>query len=462
MAKRLKFVAVVVALTLAVSISLGYLSVCVAATNPLNPFVEIVKKASPAVVNIDTLSYVKQTLPPFWDDPFFKQFFGNIPYNRVIPMRGKGSGFIISSNGYILTNNHVVRNAKEIIVTLSNGKRYKAKVVGTDPTADIAVIKIKAKNLPTLPLGDSDKLQVGEWVIAIGNPYGLSHTVTVGVVSALGRTIREEGGYFGNFIQTDAAINPGNSGGPLLNIKGEVVGINTAIIPYAQGIGFAIPINTAKKIMKDLIKYGKVERGWLGVWIQQLSPSLIKAFKLPKDTKGVLIADVMPNSPAEKAGIKRGDIITKVNDKVVESPGQLQIAIRSHKAGEVVRITLIRNRRNITLNVKLGSIPQKIGMINRRITRVKLGFTVANLTPQKAKRLGLTKPEGVIVTGVKPNSQAQGAGLRVNDVILEANGKKIRNLTDWNRFISNLKKGDNVVLVVYRFNHTFFMIIKAE
>ncbi|MCD6420679.1 MAG: DegQ family serine endoprotease [Synergistetes bacterium] len=461
MFKKFKATTMIVVLVVLTSIA-AYMPVSIAATNPLNPFVEIVKKASPAVVNIDTLSYVKQTLPPFWDDPFFRQFFGNIPHNRVVPMRGKGSGFIISPNGYILTNNHVVRNAKEIIVTLSNGKRHKARVIGTDPTADIAVIKIKAKNLPTLPLGDSDKLQVGEWVITIGNPYGLSHTVTVGVVSALGRTIREEGGYFGNFIQTDAAINPGNSGGPLLNIKGEVIGINTAIIPYAQGIGFAIPINTAKKIMNDLIKYGKVERGWLGVWIQQLSPSLIKAFKLPKNTKGVLIADVMPGSPAEKAGIKRGDIITKVNDKTVESPGQLQVAIRSHKAGETVKITLLRHRKSLSITVKLGSIPQKVGMIQRKIRRARLGFTVTNVTPQRAKKLGLPKPEGVIVTSVKPNSQAQAAGLRVNDVILQANGEKIGNLTDWGRFVSKLKKGDSVILVVYRFSHTFFMIIKVE
>jgi len=248
-----------------------------------NPIAEIVEKASPAVVNIDTETMVRQSLGPFGDDPFFREFFGEQfeRFTRIIPMKGKGSGFIVSEDGYILTNNHVVADADKIEVTLADGTSYPAEIVGTDPTFDLAVIKIGAKGLPVLELGDSENVRVGEWVVAIGNPYGFESTVTVGVISAKDRSVRARNLNFDGFLQTDAAINPGNSGGPLLNLDGEVIGINTAIIPYAQGIGFAVPVNMAKQVLDDLVKYGTVKRGWLGVYIQPLTPEFAEAWPPP-------------------------------------------------------------------------------------------------------------------------------------------------------------------------------------
>ncbi|MCD6363493.1 MAG: DegQ family serine endoprotease [Synergistetes bacterium] len=423
--------------------------------------VKIVKKAGPAVVNIDTVTMVKQPLLPFFDDPFLRKFFGEEyeRFTRIIPMRGKGSGFIISSDGYILTNYHVIKNADKIIVTLSNDKRFNAKVVGADPTVDVAVIKINAKNLPTLPLGDSDKVEVGEWIVAIGNPFGLSHTVTVGVISAKGRTIRAGKESFENFLQTDAAINPGNSGGPLLNLKGEVVGINTAIVPYAQGIGFAIPINTAKQILNDLIRYGRVKRGWLGVYIQAMNPSLAGAFGLKKP-KGVIVADIVHGSPADKAGLRRGDVILAVNGKPVNSPAELQIAIRSHKAGEKVKLKVWRRKETITIFVKLGELPQE--EISSIKPRIDIGIRVSNITPDLAHKYRLTEASGVVITYVEPNSPADMAGLQVGDVIKQLNGHEIRNMRDWNRALSGVKRGQTLVFLISRGGRTFFVSISVE
>lgn len=270
-----------------------------------NPIAQIVEKTSPAVVNIDTKAMVRQPLSPFANDPFLREFLGDQleQFTRLVPMKGKGSGFIVSKDGYILTNNHVVAGADEITVSMSDGKAYPAKVIGTDPSYDLAVIKIDGKNLPTLKLGDSDKVRVGEWAIAIGNPFGFESSVTVGVISAKNRSIRARDFSFDGFLQTDAAINPGNSGGPLLNLKGEVIGINTAIIPYAQGIGFAIPINMAKQVLQDLVKYGSVKRGWLGVYIQPLTREFADVYGI-KSEEGAIIADIVPGSPADKAGLK--------------------------------------------------------------------------------------------------------------------------------------------------------------
>ncbi len=423
--------------------------------------VKIVKKAGPAVVNIDTVTMIKQPLLPFFDDPFLRKFFGEEyeRFTRIIPMRGKGSGFIISSDGYILTNYHVIKNADKIIVTLSDNRRFNARVVGADPTVDVAVIKIDAKNLPTLPLGDSDKVEVGEWVVAIGNPFGLSHTVTVGVISAKGRTIRAGKESFENFLQTDAAINPGNSGGPLLNLKGEVIGINTAIIPYAQGIGFAIPINTAKQILNDLIKYGRVKRGWLGVYIQAMTPSLAGAFGLKKP-KGVIVADIVPGSPADKAGLKRGDVILEVNGEAVNSPAELQIAIRSHKAGEKVKLKVWRKNKTITISVRLGELPQE--EISSIKPRIDIGMKVSDITPDLAHKYRITDATGVVITYVEPNSPADMAGLREGDVIKQLNGHEIRNMRDWNKALSGVKRGQTLVFLISRGGRTFFVSISVE
>jgi len=321
---------------------------------------DIAETVGPAVVNIDTVRMVTTQFPSF-EDPIFKRFFGREfeEFRRTIPQKGTGSGFIINQEGYVLTNEHVVRKADKIKVTLSDGREFDGEVIGSDVTSDMAIVKIKADHLPTVTLGNSDELRVGEIVIAIGNPYGLQQTVTMGVVSAKGRSIPTgiEGHIYRNFIQTDTAINPGNSGGPLLNIKGEVVGINTAIIPYAQGIGFAIPINIAKKNIDDLINLGKVRRSWLGVYIQEVTPEIAKQFGLPEDAKGVLVGDVVKDSPAEEAGIKRGDIIIKVNDEEVNSPGELQDKIRDIDIGEKANIEIMRDGKAIRFIVKIGEMP---------------------------------------------------------------------------------------------------------
>jgi len=331
----------ILATALVLFLSISWVGAVSAETEPYlaleafsNSIADIAEKVGPAVVNIDTVRMVTTQFPSF-KDPIFERFFGREfeEFRRTIPQKGTGSGFIINQEGYILTNEHVVRKADKIKVTLSDGREFDGEVIGSDVTSDMAIVKIKADHLPTVTLGNSDELRVGEIVIAIGNPYGLQQTVTMGVVSAKGRSIPTgiEGHVYRNFIQTDTAINPGNSGGPLLNIKGEVVGINTAIIPYAQGIGFAIPINMAKRNIDDLINLGKVRRSWLGVYIQEVTPEIAKQFGLPEDAKGVLVGDVVEDSPAEKAGIKRGDIIVRVNDEEVNSPGELQDKIRDIK-----------------------------------------------------------------------------------------------------------------------------------
>jgi len=319
--------------------------------------VNVVKKTMPAVVNISTVTLVEDF------------FFG------VYPQSGIGSGFIIDPKGYILTNYHVVERARKIDVTLSEGKKYTGKIVGYDKRSDLAVIKIDAENLPYLPLGDSDKLEPGQFAIAIGNPYGLNRTVTLGIVSALNRTIIEPNGVrLENLIQTDAAINPGNSGGPLINIKGEVIGINTAIKSDAQGIGFAIPINKAKEIANKLIKEGKITYPWIGIRGYAITSDMLDYIKFPVN-KGVVIAEVVPGSPADKAGLKGGnrviyvdgtqiivggDIITKIDGKSVESMEDLRSEIQKRKVGDTVEITYIRNGQEYTVKIKLEAMPEDI------------------------------------------------------------------------------------------------------
>lgn len=313
-------------------------------------------KVGNAVVKVDIVKEVKVENPfnDFNNDPFFKHFFGNdFPFNiKPEPEKGTGSGFIVNKKGYILTNAHVVEEAKKIEVTLADNRKFQGNVIGKDKITDLAVIKIKSEDLPTAILGDSSKLRAGEPAIAIGNPYGYQHTVTAGIISALGRSL-DSPTESGNFIQTDASINPGNSGGPLINIKGEVVGVNTAIIPYAQGIGFAIPINTAKEIMQQLIANGKVERAYLGVVVQEITDELKKYFKLP-DKKGVLIADVQRNSPAEKAGLQRGDIIKEIDKKEINKPKELQDEVRKHKKGDTIVLLIYRNGHTLFVTTKLA------------------------------------------------------------------------------------------------------------
>ncbi|HBY57868.1 MAG TPA: hypothetical protein DEG96_08450 [Candidatus Atribacteria bacterium] len=432
-----------------------------------NSIADIAEKVGPAVVNIDTVRMVKTDFP-FFDDPIFRHFFGDKfkEYTKTIPQKGTGSGFIINQEGYILTNEHVVHKADKIKVSLPDGREFDGKVVGSDVTTDMAIVKIQADHLPTVTLGDSDELRVGEIVIAIGNPYGLQQTVTMGVVSAKDRSIPTEidGHIYRNFIQTDTAINPGNSGGPLLNTKGEVVGINTAIIPYAQGIGFAIPINMAKRNIEDLINLGRVRTPWIGVYIQEVTPEIAEQFGL-SEAKGVLVGDVVKDSPAEKSGIKRGDIIVKVNDEEVNSTQKLQDKIRSINIGEKAKIEVVRDGKAINFIVKIGEMPttQEEGEFPKeKVFSIQTGLRVEKVTPEIAKEVGLPWVKGLVITEVIPGSSAEDMGLSRGDIILEANRTELSSLEEWEEVISKLEPGSTLLLLVFRNHHTYYVPIKVE
>ena len=433
-----------------------------------NSIADIAEKVGPAVVNIDTVRMVTTQFPSF-QDPIFERFFGREfeEFRRTIPQKGTGSGFIINQEGYVLTNEHVVRKADKIKVTLSDGREFDGEVIGSDVTSDMAIVKIKADHLPSVTLGNSDELRVGEIVIAIGNPYGLQQTVTMGVVSAKGRSIPAgtEGQVYRNFIQTDTAINPGNSGGPLLNIKGEVVGINTAIIPYAQGIGFAIPINIAKKNIDDLINLGKVRRSWLGVYIQDVTPEIAKQFNLI-EAKGVLVGDVIKNSPAEEVGIKTGDIIMKVNDEEVNSPEELQDKIRDVEIGKNADIEVVREGKTINFIVKIVEMPtvevEGSESPKEKVFSVQTGIQVEPVTSEIAKEIGLPWVKGLVITEVVPGSSADDMGLQQGDIVLEASRTEVSSIGEWEKVINKLEPGDTLLLLVFRNQHTYYVPIKVE
>ncbi|MHB1011405.1 MAG: DegQ family serine endoprotease [Desulfobacteria bacterium] len=383
---------------------------------------QLFKEVSPAVVNISTTQVVKINHPqmnnpfgrqdPF--DEFFNNFFGRMPKEQK--RRSLGSGFIVSSDGYILTNNHVVDKSDEVTVTLLDKEQFKAKIVGTDPKIDIALIKIDAKKkLPYVALGDSDKLDVGEWVVAIGNPFGLGHTVTAGIVSAKGRIIGS--GPYDDFIQTDASINPGNSGGPLFNLKGEVVGINTAIIRGGQGIGFATPIQLAKSVLDQLREKGKVTRGWLGVYIQPLTPETAESLGI-SGRHGALVSDVTSGGPAAKAGIRSGDVIVGFNGKEIRDEHELPQAVALMTPGKTVNVRLLREGKETTVAVtiaEMGGEPGKTAEAHQ--LSKNLGLTVQDITPEIAQRLEITNTKGVVVTAVEDGSSAEDAGFNEGDVI---------------------------------------------
>lgn len=431
-----------------------------AAFDQKNPYVAIVKRSSPAVVNIDVETMVTEQpmVNPFQGNPFFEEFFGEDFFGpqqrqsqpRKVPRRGKGSGFIVSKEGYILTNNHVVEDADKIKVTMLDGRTFDAKKVGQDPTFDLAVIQIKASDLPVLPLGDSSATEVGEQVVAIGNPHGFENTVTAGIISAKNRTLQAPGINFQGFLQTDAAINPGNSGGPLIDLNGNVIGINTAIVPYAQGIGFAVPVNMAKQIMDDLIKHGEVRRGWLGVTVQPLTASLVEAYKIPVK-EGSIIADVQKGSPADKFGLRRGDVIVAVGDSKIKNSEDVVFAVRNKLAGEKVPFDLYRDGKKMTIEVTLGDIDgvkgakrqspgARGGQQSAPKESTQMGITVVLNSPEFSKQYDLSETEGVVVTKVAQGSQGQRLGLRPGDVILEINRQKINSIADWERMM-NAKRG---------------------
>ncbi|MDR1731370.1 MAG: Do family serine endopeptidase [Synergistaceae bacterium] len=434
-----------------------------------NPVVEIVKNDSPAVVNIDVETVSKSSsLPsPFRDAPFFKEFFGDDfkRFSRSVPMKGRGSGFIVSKEGQIVTNNHVVEGADKITVTLADGKVYVATVLGRDPTFDLAVISIHPDvDLPVLTLGDSDAVEVGEWVVAIGNPFGLEHTVTVGVISAKNRSLHTREVNFDGFLQTDAAINPGNSGGPLLNMDGEVIGINTAIVPYAQGLGFAIPVNMAKQIMDDLVTYGKVKRGWLGIAVQNLTEEFAEAYGVEAE-KGVIVGDVFENSAASRAGLLRGDVIVEAQGKPVTDVQGFVSLVRSQTPGSELKLKVLRGGKTTLITAKLDEIPESEGGVasssgKRSSSDVfkKAGLTLSKLTSDLRRRYGTEREKGLVVTEVEEGSPAQSAGLREGDLILEVNGKKIE--SDYPEGTPG--EGKSVVLLVEREGRTFFVSLKMK
>jgi len=416
----------------------------------------IAETVTPAIVAVQSTQVIKMQQSPFMMDPFFRQFFGNMMPQFNVPREQRehalGSGVIVSGDGYIVTNNHVVAKATEIEVLLSDHRSLKGKVVGADPQTDIAVVKISASNLPVAPFGDSVQTKVGDTVMAFGNPFGQYFTVTRGIVSALGRNLADSGDRPENFIQTDAAINPGNSGGALVNVHGQVIGINTAIIPGSNGpggegsfigIGFAIPSNTAKHVMEDLIKTGKVSRGYLGVSIGNLTDALAKQFKVP-DTSGALVDDVNRGGPADKAGLKNGDVIRKLNGQSIESRDQLTAMVTDINPGTVVKLDILRDGQPMTVNVTLGDRPANLSYVagtSKAPTEGALrGITVQNLTPELRDQLGLS-PEvhGVVITEIDPSSPAAQAGFQQGDVIESVNRHPVNSVQDFNRWAAESK-----------------------
>jgi len=438
------------------------------ASCPPVSFADLAKKAKNSVVNISTVKVIKgrgQTPIPFGPNDPFRDFFERF-FKDQIPkdfrQQSLGTGVIIDKEGYILTNNHVVEMADEIKVKLADDQEFLAKIIGRDPKTDLALIKIDSdKPLSPLVLGDSDRLEVGDWVVAIGNPYGLGNTVTAGIVSAKYRQIGQSS--YDNYIQTDASINPGNSGGPLLNLNGEVIGINTAIFSQSGGnigIGFAIPINMAKDLLPQL-KTGKVVRGWLGVMIQKITPELKQKLNL-KDEKGALVADVSPGGPAEKAGIQRGDVIITFNGKEIKEMNELPYVVASTPVGKSVNVEVLRKGQKKTFEVKIAELKEEKEAPVVTEAKPRLGMTVEDLTPELAKSFGLSDTKGVVVTQVEDGSSAADAGLRPGDVILEIDQSPVKDVKDFGRKIESYKAGDTVLILAKRRGATVFLTLKVR
>ncbi|MBJ6726283.1 DegQ family serine endoprotease [Geomesophilobacter sediminis] len=431
-------------------------------------FADLAERVRPSVVNISSTTTVKVPGNPFRHyfgdrdggnfDEFFKHFFGDTP-DREMKQQSLGSGVIVSRDGYILTNNHVVEGTGEIKVKLSDGRELKARVIGRDPKTDLALIKVTSgfENLPVLTLGDSEKMRVGDWVLAVGNPFGLELTVTQGIISATGRVIGS--GPYDNFLQTDAPINPGNSGGPLVNLRGEVVGINTAIVSGGQGIGFAIPSDLAKSVMTQLREKGKVTRGWIGVSIQSVTPEIAKAFGM-KDTRGALVGDVIPEGPAARAGIKRGDIILAFDGRPVKSSNDLPRVVAETAVGKQVEVTILRDKKEIRTPVKVAELTDARAATGEAPAE-GYGMKLSNLDDQLRERFGLTENAGVVVTDVASGSVADDAGIEAGDVIKEVNRVPVRNLAQYQEQIRKGTSGEPVLLLVQRGKETFYVSLQA-
>ncbi|MBI4247799.1 MAG: Do family serine endopeptidase [Candidatus Rokubacteria bacterium] len=417
-------------------------------------FAKVAEVIKPAVINVTTLSKGggpagRTPFEEFFGDEFFRRFFGDTP--ERIPQRSLGSGVIVDPTGIALTNAHVVERATDIEVVTLDGRKHKAKMIGVDKKTDLAVLKLDdgKGTFPYARLGDSDKMQVGDWVIAVGSPFGLQATVTAGIISAKARQIGQ--GPFDDFLQTDAAINPGNSGGPLVNMQGEVIGINTAIVAGGSGIGFSIPSNMARKIYTELQARGKVSRGWLGVSIQPLTPELAKSFGA-KEPKGVLISDVVPDSPAHKAGFQPGDILLEFDGKKMEGPADLQRAVGFTTPGAGTKVKVWRDQGEKTLEVRIGEAPdeREARGPSGHGMRSLLGLDVRPITPEVARQLNLRSTDGVIVVQVEDGGPAAEAGIQRGDLIREINRQKIRSMADFERLAKGAKEGDRLTLLLQR------------
>jgi len=426
-----------------------------------SPWIAVSKEDLPAVVNISTTQVVKNPMmsgneqTPFPE--FFRHFFGNMP--RTFRTHSLGSGFIIRSDGYVATNNHVVDDATEIQVKLSDGRKFPAKIVGRDPKTDLALLRVNATGLPVVPLGNSDTLQVGQPVMAIGNPFGLEGTVTTGIVSAKGRVIGD--GPYDDFIQTDTSINPGNSGGPLVDQSGEVVGINTAIFSQSGGsvgIGFAIPINAAKAILPQLEATGHVTRGWLGVSVQPVTEELAKALHLPQ-AQGSLVAQVLPDSPASKAGLQVGDVITSFDGHPIAKASDLPRVVAATPVGQTVTLQVLRSDKPLSISAQIAEMPGAEQMAAAAAPRESLGIAVEPLTPDVAQQLGVPDRSGVVVARVQDGGAAAEAGIQPGDVIVEVNRHPVKTLADFRSVLAQRKPGEATLFLLHRHDASLFVAL---
>jgi serine protease Do len=443
-----------------------------AASEAHSPVAKLAQEAAPGVVNVHTSKTVTREVDPFGGFPFemFPEFFGRgrrqqqEPREQQFKVPSLGSGFVISTDGYILTNNHVVDGVDEIKVLFSDGAVRDAKIVGQDPKTDLALIQVSgAKDLKALPLGDSDAILPGDFVIAIGNPFGLDHTVTMGIVSAKGRELGQ--GPYDDYIQTDAAINPGNSGGPLLDLRGAVVGINSAINPQANTIGFAVPINIAKSILPQLKEHGAVTRGWLGVSVQAVTPELAQALKL-ESQKGALVGQVVPNGPADKAGMKHGDVIETIDGKTIEKPRDLSRDVAGTEVGKTVELGIVRDGKQVTLKAKIEKMSgtpeaaEKAAPKPEKAGANSLGIAVQDVDDSIRQQLGMPDAKGPVITEVESGSPAADAGLQPGDLIVEVDRKPVGSADDVDKRIA--AAGDTVLFLVRRSEATLFVAVSRK